>query len=316
MSDRPRILIAEPDGFSVSAKAMLEAAGEVHARRVSESELASVLRDYDVVWLRLGYRIDAQMLADARCHTIACAVTGLDHIDLDACKRNGVEVMSLKGEAEFLREVRATAEHTVSLALALPRRLVPAATAAAQGEWRRDDHRGFELYRKTVGIVGVGRLGTIVAGYFKALGMEVLGSDRLTFNPTVAVPVDLDGLLSRSDVVSLHVSLDDGSRHLIGERELRLMKPTAYLINTARGAVVDGDALLEALRAGRIAGAALDVLEGEPDIDAGHPLVKYAAEHENLILTPHIGGNTFESFEKTECFVADKVVARLGGMVE
>lgn len=308
-----KVLIAEPDGFTDEAVDVLRRVADVDRKAIRAEELAWAFDTYDVIWLRLGHRIDAALVEGAqRCRFIANAVTGLDHIDLDACAKKGIEVLSLRGERAFLREVRATAELAVALALALPRHLNAAVASVHQGHWRRDDFRGHELYRKTAGIVGVGRLGAIVGDYFAALGMDVIGYDVSPFTSDVIEPVaDLEALLRRSDVVSLHVALTEDTKHLIGAAELRLMKPTATLVNTARGAVVDGEALLAALRDGEIAGAALDVVEGEPDLGAEHPLISYARNQRNLIITPHIGGNTYESFIKTEVFIAEKVVTAL-----
>jgi D-3-phosphoglycerate dehydrogenase len=219
-------------------------------------------------------------------------------------------VVSLKGEVEFLRSVRATAELTVALAFALMRRIPNAVQSVRSGEWDRDLFRGHELFGKTVGIVGLGRLGTLAAGYFKAFGMNVLGYDiRSDFPVKVADRVaTLTELLQRSDVVTLHVAYDLSTRHLIGKPQIDTMPSHAVLINTSRGGVVDETALLSALQHGRIAGAALDVLDGEPDINKNHPLIEYATKHDNLLITPHVGGNTVESFIKTEMFLAEKVV--------
>jgi len=155
----------------------------------------------------------------------------------------------------------------------------------------------------------MGRLGTIVAGYLQALGMKVLGYDpHCSFPTALAQPVEsLEDLVARSDLISLHVNYHPGSHHLINRSNLLHIKPGAILINTSRGGVVDESALLEALQSARLAGAALDVVDGEPAVGASHPLVAYARTHENLLLTPHIGGNTSESFEKTEVFLAGKV---------
>jgi D-3-phosphoglycerate dehydrogenase len=309
-----RILIAEPEDFSPKAVAILERAGEVDLHGATREALKAAFASYDVVWFRLAHRIDAALLGDApRARILATPVTGLDHIDLEACASRGVKVVSLKGHVDFLRRVRATAELTVALALALMRK-IPAASASVQsGEWNRDLFRGTELFERTVGIVGVGRLGRIVAGYFRALGMEVLGHDpREDFPHDAATRIDrLEDLLARADVVSIHVAYDRTTRHLIGERELSRMKPSAIVVNTARGGVVDDRALLRALEEKRIAGAALDVLDGEPDIGGDHPLVAYARTHDELLITPHIGGNTRESFEKTEIFLAERVVEAL-----
>lgn len=248
-----------------------------------------------------------------RCRILATPVTGLDQIDLQACRERGIEVVSLHGEVEFLRGVRATAELTIALTLALLRHLPDASRAAARGIWNRDLFAGRELFGKTAGIVGMGRLGSIVAGYFLAFGMNVLGFDiRNDFPSGAARRVDsLRRLLPLCDVVSLHVSYGPESRGLMGRAEITKMKPGAVLINTSRGGVLDEAALLEALEEGRLGGAALDVVKGEPDVRPSHPLLRYARRHSNLIVVPHIGGRTSESFEKTELFLARKVAARL-----
>jgi D-3-phosphoglycerate dehydrogenase len=162
-------------------------------------------------------------------------------------------------------------------------------------------------------VVGVGRLGRVVAGYFQALGMDVVGYDPRPDFPRDAAPrvESLAELLAQSDVVSLHVAYDASTRQLIGRKELAAMKPGAVLVNTSRGGVVDEQALVEALESGQLGGAALDVLDGEPNIAADHPLLAYARTHDNLLITPHVGGSTFESFEKTEVFLARRVIAAL-----
>ena len=314
MQERPRILIAEPDEFSPGALALLREVGEVQVGHPTGSDLAQALRDYNAVWFRLAHRIDAAMLQGGlRCRLLACAVTGLDHIDLDACAAKGIEVISLKGQTEFLKEVRATAELAVALAMALMRNISRAAESVLAGQWDRDTFRGHELYGKTAGIVGLGRLGTIVARYLDAFGMTVIGYDPVAIDPIDGVQREstLRAVLERADVVSLHVSYDDSTHHLIGAPELAWMKPSAVLVNTSRGGVVHTEALLEALSAQRLAGAALDVLEGEPAITADHPAVRHARDHGNLLIVPHIGGCTFESTEKTEMHIARRVAAAL-----
>lgn len=311
---RPRILIAEPLDFSPAAVRALESVADVTLRATDRGELSGAMREFDIVWFRLAHRIDRALLEQAtRCRILATPVTGLDHIDLDACRDLGIRVVSLRGEVEFLEQVRATAELTLALTLTLLRR-IPAAVAHVQdGGWNRDLFRGHELFGKTAGIVGVGRLGRIVAAYFRALGMEVIGYDpRADFPHDVAHRVDpLEQLFEKADVISLHVSYDASTRHLIDRAVLSKAKPGAVLINTSRGGIVDDEALLDALQSGKLAGAALDVLDGEPNISADHPLVAYAREHDNLVIVPHIGGNTTESFEKTEMFLAGRVLEAL-----
>jgi D-3-phosphoglycerate dehydrogenase len=249
-----------------------------------------------------------------RCRLIAVPTTGLDHIDLHACAERGIEIISLYGEREFLSTVRATSELTIALALSLIRNLPRAVQSVQMGEWDRDQFRGTELYGKTAGIVGLGRLGSITADYFYAFGMRVLGYDvRDDVASSPAVKVDtIEELLEQSDLVSIHVTYTAKTRHLFSAAAFARMKSGAILINTSRGGVVCETALIEALESGRIAGAALDVLDGEPAIDANHPMLRYAETHPNVLITPHIGGNTIESFAKTEVFIADRVLSSLG----
>lgn len=309
-----RILIAEPEDFTPAALEILRAAGEVTLSPTPGPELGRAFRDYDVVWLRLGQRIDAATLGtDPRCRILACAVTGLDHIDLEACAERGIQVLSLRGETEFLREVRATSELTVALILALLRHIPAAHASVLNGIWNRDLFRGRELYGKTAGLVGMGRLGTLVAEALRALGMETLGYDpRPDFPRHAARSVaTLEELLELSDVISLHVAYTAETHSLLGDAEFARIKPGAVLVNTSRGGIVDETALLRALNSGRLAGAALDVVQGEPAVDGNHPLVRAARDGAPLLLVPHIGGNTYESFEKTELFIARRIVEAL-----
>ena len=314
LARRPRILIAEPDGFSSAAVELLRGSSDVELRPVSTSELRLAFRDFDAVWIRLAHRIDASLLELAgRCRVLACAVTGLDHIDLMACEARGIRVVSLKGEADFLKEVRATAELTIALSLAVLRRLPAAVDDVARGSWTRDRFRGRELHEKTIGLVGMGRLGSLVAKMLRGFDVRILGCDpRADFPHELAEQVGLDDLLARSDLVSLHVAYGPATHHLIGSAEIAKMKPDAYLVNTSRGGVVDEGALVDALKRSAIAGAALDVVAGEPTPDFRSELFEYARSHQNLVIVPHIGGNTHESVAKTERFIARKVLHALG----
>lgn len=312
--ERARILIAEPERFSPRALEILRRQADVELRAVPPGQLAEALRDYDAVFIRLGHRVrEADLPAGLRCRVLACPATGLDHIDMAACAQRRVKVVSLRGETAFLRTVRATAEHTLALMFALLRRVPAAHASVAAGRWSRDAFAGREIHGKTAGVVGVGRLGLIVAGMLRDLGMTVLGYDPRPDFPKDQVTriVRLTDLLGRADVVTVHVALTQETEDLLDRSALAAMKPGAILINTSRGAVIDESALLEALEGGKLAGAALDVLAGEPDIGPDHPLVAYARTHDNLIITPHLGGNTAESFEKTEVFIAEKLLAAL-----
>lgn len=306
---RPRLLLAETEGFTPGVLAGLREWADVDLGPVRRGAIAAALRDFDIVWIRLGHRVAAADIPlNGRCLIIALPATGLDHIDLPACAQAGIRIAALKGEVAFLRNVRATAEHTVALALSLIRRLPAAHASVLEGRWDRDAFRGRELYGRTAGLVGLGRLGTIVAGYFRAFGMDVCGYDpRPDFPEALARRCgSLEELFAVADLISLHVTYDASTRHLITARHFAQARSGAVLVNTSRGGVMDQAALLAALAEGRLAGAALDVIDGEPDIGRDHPLVQYARNHDNLILTPHIAGNTSDSLAKAEAFIAAK----------
>ncbi len=311
MHEPIKILIAEPQDFSPRAVSILQQIGQVDLCECEPGHLKQALADYDVFWFRLAHRISRELLTDdIRCRILATPVTGIDHIDLEACTEHGIQVACLRGEYEFLKKVRATAELTVALTLGLLRHVPDAAASVRDGTWNRDLFRGNELFEKTAGIVGMGRLGNIVAGYFRAFGMRVIGYDpRPDFPLDVAERAEtLFELLEQCDVVSIHVKYDELTRHLFQREHFTRMKKSSVLINTSRGGIVDDNALLWALDAGQIAGAALDVLDGEPHITADHPILQYSRNHSNVLVVPHIGGNTEESFAKTEVFLALRVL--------
>jgi D-3-phosphoglycerate dehydrogenase len=312
----PRILVAESGGFPPEALARLRQAGEVILADLDYQGLREAIGEAEVLWVRLRHRIDAALLDRApQLRMVVTPTTGLNHIDADALKRRGIRLVSLRGEVEFLKDVRATAEHTLGLMLALIRHIPQAAADVAAGHWRRDRFQGSELYGKTIGIVGFGRLGQIVSRYLQAFDTQVLLSDpRLPEGYTDGAlrATTLRYLLENSDLVTLHVDLSDETRGFFAAEQFQTMKPGSCFINTARGELIDERALLEALSSGRMAGAALDVLCEETSSGmAHHRLVEYARMHDNLLITPHLGGCTGESKRKTEAFLADKVFGLL-----
>jgi phosphoglycerate dehydrogenase-like enzyme len=217
------------------------------------------------------------------------------HIDLAAAAERGVIVARATGGFSY-----GAAELTIALAMALMRQIPAADRALKRGEWRTPMTR--VLHGKTLGIIGLGLVGRHVAHLARAFGMTVLSWSR------AGAPRELDELLGVSDVVSIHATLSPETRGLIDARRLALMKPTACLINTARGAIVDTRALVEVLREKRIAGAGLDVFEEEP-LPAGHPLTKL----DNVVLTPHLGWPTDEAYERFADAAADVLLAYLDG---
>ncbi len=320
-STMPAILNVEPEDYAPRARQILQEVATLHERPLDRASLLRELPHYDGLIVRFRHTLDREVLAaNPRLQFIATATTGLDHIDQAAAQEHSITILSLKGETDFLRTIHATAEHTWALLLALLRNLPAAVEAVRQGGWERQHFRGNELHGTLLGIVGYGRIGEKVSRYAEAFGMRVLAYDPYRHDIPSSVPrgATLDAVLVAADVVSLHVPLNDQTSGLLGARELAMMKPGALLINTARGALLDEAALLAALTSGHLGGAALDVLCDEASLGpaATHPLIAYARTHPNLLITPHIGGATYESMAKTEIFIAEKIRTFLAQLQE
>jgi D-3-phosphoglycerate dehydrogenase / 2-oxoglutarate reductase len=307
-----RILVAEKSSFSEHGLQAYAQIAATDAFDLSQDGLQQAIQDYEILVVRLGLRVDEAVLErGARLLAIGTPTTGLDHIDLQIAERRGIAVLSLNGERAFLDQVYATAEHTFALLLSLVRNIPSAFSGVKEYQWRRDLFRGHELSGKTLGIIGCGRLGSMVARYATAFGMTLLVYDpyQEELPEQAEICGSLTDLLARSDVVTLHVPLNAETQDMLSGDQFDRMKPGAFLVNTARGALIDEGALLRALESGRLAGAALDVLHDEHRLAGArpHPLIEYARTHENLLLTPHIGGATQESIEKADLFIAEKI---------
>ena len=263
-----------------------------------QKPIREAMQDHDAVWITLERITAADIPDNPRCQFIACPCTGLDHIDLEACQAAGIEVISLQGESRFLQGVRATAEHTMALMLAILRKLPWGYQDVLKGNWRRDRYCGSELHGKVVGIIGLGRVGYQVSQLLRAFGCTVLSVDKNGQG--------LDVLLQASDIISMHVPYGPETHHWFDAEKLKQVKRGAILVNTSRGGVIDEPAVAAELLSGRLAGVAVDVLEGEPDI-ADSPLAGLARTGFPVLITPHLGGNTHESREKTELFIATKL---------
>lgn len=279
---------------------------------------AKVLSDVEVCFAPLGYRFDrAKMENCPRLLAIVTNTTGVPHIDLDAAADRDIAVVSLKDEQEFLGSITPTAEHAWGLLLALMRRTAWAHQAVLDGKWnRRPFGATAMLSRLRLGVVGYGRLGRMVARYGRAFSMQAQFFDPyVETGDDVAQKVDaLVDLVAWADVVTLHVPATESTRKMVNGDMLARFKKGSWLVNTARGELLDEQALLVELVTGRLAGAALDVLDGEfaPGFDvATHPLVEYARHHDNLLLTPHVGGSTRDAWGETERRVIELAIAHV-----
>ncbi|HEX4730897.1 MAG TPA: D-glycerate dehydrogenase [Solirubrobacterales bacterium] len=296
------------------APEMLAAVGDVRADpstdRLARADLLALVDGVDVVVTMLYDRIDDELLdaAGPRLRGVCNVAVGFDNIDLAACARRGVVVTNTPGVLDD-----ATADLAFALILAATRRLGEGERLIRAGRpwaWGMNFMVGQDLRGGRLGIVGLGGIGSRVAVRGRAFGMEIAYHSR---NPSPhaaeleATRLDLDELLATSDVVSLHTPLTEGTRHLIGARELALMKPTATLVNAARGAVVDEPALAAALRDGQIAAAGLDVYEHEPDV------LPALLELENVVLLPHIGSSTSGTRDAMAELAARNAIAIVAG---
>src|SRR5262245_53221555 len=289
----PRVLIA--DKLESAGVELLQAAGiEVETRlNLKGDELAAALREFDACIVRSQPKITAECLEKpGKLRAIARAGVGVDNIDVPAATRKGVVVMNTPGGNTV-----SAAEHTIALLLALARR-VPAADAVMKaGGWDRNKFVGTQVAGKTLGVIGLGRIGREVARRAAGLDMQVIALDPFVTAARAAemgysVAASPEELLPKVDFLTIHVPLSDETKSLIGARELGLMKKTARVLNVARGGIVDEKALAEALAAGVIAGAGVDVFSAEP-IAVDNPLVKAP----NVVLTPHLGASTVEAQE-------------------
>ena len=295
-----RILVAEP--IASEGIELLRAHHEVDERPgLSAAEYAAVLPDYDALVVRSQVKVDAELIAAGRrLVVIGRAGVGVDNVDLDAATRAGIVVVNAPTGNTI-----AAAEHTLALLYALARRIAAADASVRRGEWKRSQFTGVELRGRTLGIVGLGKIGQAIAKRARAMEMTVIGVDPYVSAEQAALHgvelVELEALLVRSDAITLHVPLGRATRGLIGATELAQMKPGAFLLNVARGGVIDEAAVAQALREGRLAGAGIDVFEHEPPLDS--PLL----DAPNTVLTPHLGASTAEA----QVLVAEEVAAQV-----
>lgn len=304
------IVVTEPYMMATSVRSLVESLGSVSYGPFTDQELANLLSVCDILMVRLGRYVGREVLHLApKLRYIVSATTGLDHIDLAEAQAAGIRVISLRDCMGKISDVSATAEHTWGLLLALIRATPAAVTHVLADGWDRNQFWGWQLKGKTLGIVGHGRIGGMVARYGAAFGMDVLAHD---IDPSkISQPagsVSLAELARASDVISIHVTAIQENCHLIDRDIIWQFKQGAFFLNTSRGMLVDSEALAEAVVLGRLAGVAVDVLEGEErNAITDDPLLACAKAGHNVLITPHIGGATRESIERAEKVVVEQL---------
>jgi len=292
-----------PDGLKI-LEAMAEIKRSPYDRPMTEEELTQGLKEIDAVVLGMDKCSRKVIESLERVRVIGRHGVGLDNVDLDAATERGIIVT-------YTPHVNAdsVADHTWALILALVRKIIPANASTKAGRWEGAKFVGVELSGKTLGILGLGAVGQRVAKRAMGFDMTVLYYDKRR-NKAIEremgiTYVDLERLLKDSDIITIHAALTSETKRMIGTRELRMMKKTALLINTARGEIIDEKILVQALREGWIAGAALDVFEREPP--------KQLLNTGNVVLTPHIASYTIEALHRMDTMVAEDIVKVLVG---
>lgn len=273
---------------------------------VPKEELSKHVGELDAIIIRSATKVRKEIIDAAKnLKVIGRAGVGLDNVDVDYARSKGIKVINTPGATSI-----SVAELTIGLILAVMRKIAYADREMRNGAWPKKKCKGIEMYGKTLGIIGIGRIGREVAKRAKAFGMKVIYYDvfKLTDEQAKELGVEykeLDTLISESDVISLHVPLLPETKHLINKERIEMMKDGAILVNAARGGIVDEEALYEALKSGKLYGAALDVYESEP--------VKESKlfELDNIVLTPHIGAQAKEGQTRAGVEIAQKIVEEL-----
>jgi D-3-phosphoglycerate dehydrogenase len=303
MEEIRKVLVSDP--LSKKGLEILDKAKEIEydlKPGLSLEELKKIISEYDAIIIRSETKLKAEIIEAAdRLKVIGRAGIGLDNVDLRAATKKGIVVMNTPQENAI-----AAAEHTIAMMLSISRKIPQATATMRAGKWEKRKFVGVELYGKTLGLIGIGVIGTIVADRARGLKMKAIGYDPYLSKEVAEKKgvelVSMDELLNKSDFISVHTPLTDETRNLIDKNSFRKMRSGVILVNCARGGIVNEKDLYEAIKEGKVAGAALDVFEKEPAI--GNPLL----ELEEVICTPHLGASTGEAQENVSIAIAQQIV--------
>ena len=313
MNTRPKVLCMVdlsrvPEALEILQKAPIE----LDYRPPNRQELMNNIGEFDALWSHVDLKLDKQVLDRAsNLKVINTSSTGTDHIDKEEAARHGIRILSITRDYGLLRTFTATAECAWMLILACCRNFRTAAKNALDGNWKSEHlyRVGMQLYERTLGVLGVGRLGSMTVEFGKGFRMRVLGCDLKPFSIPGVEAVDFETLLRESDVISIHIHMTPENYHLFDEKTFASMKDGAILVNTSRGDIIDEEALLHALDAGKLKAFGADVLHDEWRADMKEsPVIQYARTHENVVITPHVGGGTVRSLVDARIFSAKKLI--------
>lgn len=302
-----KIGICEPEDFSRNAIKELQNIGTVELFK--DGNLQQFISDKDIIFVRLKYAIDEYLIKNAESLKYICSpTTGLNHIKISTDK---VKVLCLKGEYEFLDSIRATPEHVFGLTLALLRNYSHAFLSVHNKEFNRNPYKGYELFGNTVGIIGFGRVGKLIAKYYKTFGAEVFFYDVEEKSTDDAIKCEsIDELIKRANIIILAANYTKENEKMISKNYFEYMQDK-YFINAARGELVDEQSLLVYIKKNWFKGVAIDVISNETSESDFLNEILSLVQDRNLIITPHIGGATYSSMEKTEEFIVKKLIGEI-----
>jgi len=280
-----------------------DAGFEVVVDHLEPEDLKAQIKDYDAIIVRSATKVKSEIIEAAdNLKVIGRAGVGLDNVDREAAESKGIKVFNTPAATSI-----SVAELALGMMIAAARHIAQGTVSLKQGRWDKKKFKGVELYGKTLGIIGMGRIGSEMAKRAQAMGMTVFFYDPYVTESPFGVSKNLDELLSEADFISMHLPHTEATHHLISTAEFAKMKDGAILVNAARGGVVDEEALYEALSSGKLRAAAIDVYEQEPVTD--HKLFSL----DNVVLTPHVGAQAAEGQTRAGIQVAEKVIEALKG---
>ena len=292
----------------------LQSLGEItYVPEITKDDLKSLLRDIRAKYLftnpnKQNFMLDREVLQFSSLEVINTCSTGINHIDLNYCEQNNIEIWSLKKDYELINDLPSTSELAFGLMMSLLRNIPKSFHSVRDGNWDYEPYVGHQIKGKTIGVIGYGRLGKITCRLFDGWGVKVLVDDPYTYTLRQDIPkVDRDTLLKKSDVVFLHTHVTNETRGMVDDRFLSQMKRGSYLVNTARGELVDEEAIIDSIIRGHLKGYGTDVIRDEFGDIQNSKLVEFSINpNNNVVITPHIGGMTIEGQTKAYHWAIDK----------
>jgi len=307
-----KILCITPIDHLEGVYEKLSSCGEFgYEPNITKQELKKLLSKTDADYLftnpnKQGFILDEEILKDSNIKVINTASTGLNHIDTDYCEENNIDVWSLKEDYELINDLPSTSELAFGLMMSLLRNIPKSFHSVRDGNWDYEPYIGHQIKGKTIGVVGYGRLGKIMCELFSGWGVKLLVTDPYE-RITTARGVPLSELLEKSDVVFLHTHVTDETRGMVDDEFLHQMKQGSYLVNTARGELVDEVAIIESIKVGHLKGYGTDVIKDEFGDIQNSKLVEFSINpNNNVVITPHIGGMTIEGQTKAYLYAVEK----------